>query len=830
MPSCFVCMNNFPSVFSLCLHLKIVHKLESNDTHGCRENNCMRDFANSKSFRNHLKSKHCFEKKETVDENIAECVEPKNIFSSNSTAFSLPSVSSSSGPSASSSTASLAIISLTLDDFKKLMNDECMLFLSKLYNSSLLPRKYIQELIDFVSEFLSGGFVTILKNFVIDILKMYATEEKHITDVENMFQMLLNPFADYKTEYLRMKMFETSTFFIKPIQYKIGERQKPSSSSDEVVTNFVDVTGQFVPLHKVFTKIFEIPNVYDDIQLYIQQLQDEKLISNIYQSPHFQKIIEKFNNTSLVLPLVMYFDDYECGNALGSHAGIHKLGAVYVSIPTFPPKFSSLLENIFLALLFHSNDRKQFGNAAVFKILLDEFIYLENTGITFFTEKHGFVEIRFVLTVIVGDNLGLHTLLGFTESFNAKFNCRFCKIDKMASRIQNTENKMLIRTVNSYEYDLSLDDISLTGIKEPCIFNKLTYSHAVQNYYADIMHDLYEGVCHYDMLNIIKYILYKAQYLSLETLNNRIESFNFPPKYLNRPPKLSKDFHLKNKISMSASEMLSFVRHFGLIIGDLIPKDDDIWSFYKILRELLDYVNTEYVDDAFFSKLQFCIERHNFLYQKLFQDTLKPKHHHLLHYMHIMSNIGPLKYLSCMRYEAKHRQSKMTADVSCSRVNIVKTLAIKHQLQICHRLINKIGFNNDPVIGPEMVGDKSDILSDYNIHLPPTFSNSFVAKWISISNVKYKCKFVLLVDAKENNTPIFGQIKLILVNKNKEIGFLYEEIQVDDYDNHVCAYKVEQKNDPCINFVNYTDLYEDHKAFLHRMADGKLFITTKLLF
>jgi len=41
----------------------------------------------------------------------------------------------------------------------------------------------------------------------------------------------------------------------------------------------------------------------------------------------------KIFNGKTVLPLFMYFDDFESGNVLGSHSGIHKVGAVYVSIP-----------------------------------------------------------------------------------------------------------------------------------------------------------------------------------------------------------------------------------------------------------------------------------------------------------------------------------------------------------------------------------------------------------------------------------------------------------------------------------------------------------------
>lgn len=45
------------------------------------------------------------------------------------------------------------------------------------------------------------------------------------------------------------------------------------------------------------------------------------------------------------------------GNPLGSHSGIHKIGCVYYTVPALPPEYLSSLENIFIAFLFHSEDR-----------------------------------------------------------------------------------------------------------------------------------------------------------------------------------------------------------------------------------------------------------------------------------------------------------------------------------------------------------------------------------------------------------------------------------------------------------------------------------------
>jgi len=45
---------------------------------------------------------------------------------------------------------------------------------------------------------------------------------------------------------------------------------------------------------------------------------------------------------------------------------------MYFTIASVPPKYASRIENIFLAMLFHSQDRIEFENRSIFHILLQE--------------------------------------------------------------------------------------------------------------------------------------------------------------------------------------------------------------------------------------------------------------------------------------------------------------------------------------------------------------------------------------------------------------------------------------------------------------------------
>lgn len=99
---------------------------------------------------------------------------------------------------------------------------------------------------------------------------------------------------------------------------------------------------------------------------------------------------KSINSTALnkiILPLILYFDDFEVGNPLGSHAGYYKIGCLYYSIPTIPPQYSSRLENIFISTLFYSSDRCHYGNVSLLKHVINELKLLEKNGLYIENDK-----------------------------------------------------------------------------------------------------------------------------------------------------------------------------------------------------------------------------------------------------------------------------------------------------------------------------------------------------------------------------------------------------------------------------------------------------------
>lgn len=78
----------------------------------------------------------------------------------------------------------------------------------------------MQDIVDGVSELFSSGIILHLKKKIAAYLKECITSEKNI--MYDIFNILENPFLNFKSEYQRLKYFESHNLFFKPKTIIIG--------------------------------------------------------------------------------------------------------------------------------------------------------------------------------------------------------------------------------------------------------------------------------------------------------------------------------------------------------------------------------------------------------------------------------------------------------------------------------------------------------------------------------------------------------------------------------------------------------------------------------
>lgn len=112
----------------------------------------------------------------------------------------------------------------------------------------------------------------------------------------------------------------------------------------------------------------------------------------------------------------------------------------------------------------------------------------------------------------------------------------------------------IIRNPSNYNIHLSN---RCYGIKEECVWNVLPSYHNTINVTCDVMHDLMEGICRYEMAEILHSLMNIKKYFDINTLNNRIKCFDYYSgvDIGNSIPTININHIKKGAIIMSSAEM-----------------------------------------------------------------------------------------------------------------------------------------------------------------------------------------------------------------------------------------------------------------------------------
>ncbi|CAI6360173.1 unnamed protein product [Macrosiphum euphorbiae] len=807
MPKCFLCKKEVDSIKSLFKHFDLQHLNHEFHFFQCNEEDCSRSFYLKNSFRKHL-SKHTNPILPSIFEQYHE------------TSFNLD------------STPILNPISdyVSLDETNrrqfiepsKTLNQILCKFFSCLYANPIMPRNAVQIVVDGMETVFSEGIAVCIKTYVEQMICEGQLPAECLNIFTNFIKVVEGALLNFKTEHKRFQYFSEQGSYIPPKEKVIGQRLNNMMVRGLSVLKPSNCTEQVIPLRHVLQKFFSLENVLSETFDYMTTLKNNSgVITNFIQGSYWQTRI-KHHEGRLVLPLFMFFDDYESGNVLGSHSGIHKLGAVYVSIPCLPPNRSTTLSNIFLALLFHSSDRVQFGNRVIFNSIIDEFNFLMKTGVYIDSLKFKGT-IYFELGLILGDNLGLHAITGFVESFSSNFCCRICTMNKENIKTQCYEDKSLLRSTEQYFIDVERKDLSSTGIKEKCVWLDINDFNLFDQVGVDVMHDMFEGCCKYVMSFILVYYIKELKLFSLEVLNDRISCYDFGPES-NKPCTLSMEHINVGKVRQSASEMLILIRYFALLIGDFVPLGEPIWDLYLTMRKVIDIMLSTSLEESNCTLLETLIGEMNNLYLKYSKSNLKPKFHFLTHYPSMIRKHGPVVHLWSMRFEAKHRVSKISARSSFNRRNICLTLAIKHQLQL-NKLFNHGKLCSTVNIGPTKFINPSklrQIQVELNLRTEKPLTR---INWAEIKGTHYRVNSILTEDLNDDK-PNFVMIKNIFLYGSHGVIFECCLLSTVDFYEHVYAYEVEilESNR---KFIFQNALLSPIPNTLNVVSDGTKYVTVR---
>ncbi|XP_034231512.1 uncharacterized protein LOC117639746 [Thrips palmi] len=835
MAVCTECKTETLSIQRLELHLQMNHQIFI--SHGfrsfnCSDGDCGRDFINWKTYRNHLIRDHKVPLSVHDVSNVSGEPPPKKCklstsdTSNCSNVFNIPCSSVSLSGECNNEdlfqdTPANSYESPDINSLKEPIRGMSNQFLNALYSNKSIPRSYIQTIVSEVSVFL-GNSLKCVSGAVQTELNLAGVSSQTCSNVASYLNVLENPFRGLDSDYLRLQNFKKDPTWVDPEDVLIGDAEDLNAS--KVIP--IGVKMSYIPLAKSLKGFLESPGIFAAILDYMNFLnsQPDGVVCNFIQSELWKSKVK--GKPGIHIPIFKFYDDFNVNNSLGPHSDSGQLGGDYCSIPVLPPKFRSLVDNIFVVLLFKSHDRELYSNDSVFRKVIDELEDLQTNGVTVSVNGISHL-VYFRLGLVIGDNKGVNSMFDFVSCFTANHSCRLCKIHRDALHFAGKEDSSLLRNKENYAVDVLTNDSSLTGVSRNSVWNSLTDFHVTENLSLDIMHDLFQGVCHYDMGHIIRYFIRKG-YFTLDELNFHIATHDFGClKGENRPTSIREENLKELHFKMTASEMLCFVRNFSVMMGHLVPKNDPVWYFYTLLRQILDIVLCPYVTPHLCDLLESVVDEHNHLYYVLFKDTLKPKHHNLVHMPRIMRMVGPLVHIWCMRYEAKNRSHNVAAQATRSRKNIMKTLCIREQITQVTK--NDLSSISDVVFSSFKHCDVLDKDSNFVNFIPCLpFKSCMCASYVKFKGIEYKVDSFINIGSKDDGSlPLFGKICYIIVDSNEDFRFLVHSYDTKLFCDHFHAYVISHKQYD-FKCVKPEDLVQT-QVFNGNMNQGNMYVTSKYI-
>ncbi|XP_071813669.1 uncharacterized protein [Apostichopus japonicus] len=643
-------------------------------------------------------------------------------------------------------------------------------------------------------------------------------------DVGNLcakFNLFENPYAGIETERKQATYMVENLMLVKPIQIALGTRfeQAVERKTGEIVQKVVTDSFQYIPVAEVIKLILSQPIVRELIEN--EEHSPENFLRG-FQDGTLYKQSGFFKEHPCALRLQLYYDDVEVTNPLGSKTGVHKLAMFYYSIQNLPRRFNCTASSIHLLAACYYQDVAKYGFEPILAPFIEEMKHFESDdGVQLMIDGR-MINIHGSLVSYSADSLAAHALLGFMSPSANKL-CRLC----YASRddIQNyfLEDDFELRTIDSH--DLDAEEASRQGFRDPrtgvrsyCPLNTLRNFHSATNFNLDIMHDMLEGVCPYEIKLLLHQFIYVDHFITVEDFNQRLKAFHFPFNDRKNKPSAVMPDRLRNiadhKLGQKAVQMWCLTRMLPLLIGSRVPYNNEYYELLLLLLRCMDIIFAPVISTSHTVYLKHLIMEHHAQFKLKFPgQRFINKQHHMVHYPTCIRMSGPLTTLQCLKYEMKHSFSKKIAAINCNFKNICQSVTLKHQIMQCAvwsgsglRLDFECAGGNltsiDSLAGSRVIAEHLQVAEDTEI---------FEARQVSLFGTDYKPKLFLATDMVED-IPQFGRICSILVRAQtpESVYFVVQKWRNKGFSPHFHAYAVTNLDNPEFSIVQLESLLDFH--------------------
>jgi hypothetical protein len=656
-----------------------------------------------------------------------------------------------------------------------------------------------------------NGIVDSTATLVKQHVQVYADKAKRALQDHGIDPSLLDNITtdtlleNFESAPKRQKYYEKNLPYVSPVEVQLGIQKKLMKG---VLTD-VPIRGYMVPFLDSIKVMLEMPEVWHSVCT--GHTSQDEFLHDICDGMYVRSN-SLFANNSRALQILLYTDDVELVNPLGSHVKKYKVTMFYYALANIEPARRSSLHSIQLLAIAKTVDVRK---PLYIDKLLADFIsgvqLLSSTGVRLLL--HGeYHNIQGALVSVFGDTLAAHWLGGFKEgvAFAQKM-CRNCECRGREMRTVFLSSSCILRNDDVHkdrcmmlEGDLSAKAkqywSKVWGINGASSLQSLNFP-LTTGFVQDPMHVLLEGVVPHELSLLLYKMIYVQKLCTDAFLNSSLTGFDYSYLHVNSKPERIDKSSIADcmGIKQTASAMLTLCYVLPLILGPRVPENNVYWLNWLRLLRIVLLCTSPYCSCETASLLRILVAEYLQEFQNLYpRASFIPKMHYLLHLPDQMLQYGPLRHHWCMRFEAKNGFFK--GKKWRQFVNIPLSLAKYHQVYMVHRQIGSSGelsenylYSGDIVQEGEltcMEGRFSPVLiSQISDAVGHAVSTLYLTNFVSIHGLQYKPDCAIVTDYAFDDVPSFGIVRHIFVDQKVKY-FIVEETN-SELDSHILYYTLE---------------------------------------
>ncbi|XP_071845762.1 uncharacterized protein [Apostichopus japonicus] len=627
----------------------------------------------------------------------------------------------------------------------------------------------------------------------------------------------------FSTEQKRGQFYKSNCHLVEPIEVVLGHRNVNAHGNVKRICD----RGYIVPLKGLLQSLVRMPEVYRFISE--SHRSSSQVMFDICDGNYIKNDLEG------AFQILLYVDDLEIVNPLGTHTRVHKITAFYVAFANIPPEDRSRLSSIYVIAIAKTEHLKRHG----MKNILQDFISTVNELSSIGVELHiGDVKKVFkgALVALIADTPAANLMGGFKEGVGfANQPCRTCHVsrDELKQKLKVEQCQLralpdhIMKCTLLFEQPLTKaarkEWSTRWGITRKSILLDINNFDVCNCLLHDPMHVLLEGVVPYEMALFIYYSVDLKAFFTLSWLNNQLATF--PYSYLemkDKPQKIIKNHYYSDlKIKQTSACTLTMCAVMPYILCKKVPHNDPKLKLLLLLMQITHLCTSPCATvDGTVTDLQYLISEHHASFLAEYpRANFTPKMHYMIHLPSQILNFGPGRVQWCMRWEAKH--SQFTSIKWKNFKNLPKSLIVKHQKWMCSQMLSPTGLPSDNYLyeGDSVSGGGEKSIDQ----LYPQHRNVFLGRFPGIETVHqadsivihgstFKAGCVLTLGYDEENFPIFSWVSEIYVHEHEKY-FMCRKINIIDLVAVVNSYEIEITGE--VTFVSYQDLFVKMPLSIH---------------